>query len=87
MSFEWSVIAIAFAIGVYALVHGYIKHHRSLTPVSIFVVGFAFLITKQFFHEYQYVFLIPAVILIVSAHYMNYRLCARSKCQSPHHKH
>lgn len=85
--FEWSMIAVAFAIGSYSLFHGYKKHHRSLVPVIIFSVGFIFLVLKQFFGQYEILFLIIAVALIISAHFYNYRLCHRSKCSSPHHKH
>ena len=85
--FEWGMIALAFVVGSYSLFHGYIKHHRSLTPVIIFSIGFVFLILKQVFHEREIPLLIVAVVLIISAHYYNYRLCHRSKCSSPHHKH
>lgn len=85
--FEWSMIALAFAVGVYSLVHGYIKHHQAVLPLAIFMAGFTFLVIKQFFHGYENWLLVPAVLLIISAHYMNYRLCNRSKCSSPHHKH
>lgn len=85
--FEWGMITLAFVVGSYSLFHGYIKHHRSLQPVLIFAVGFIFLAAKQFFHEYEMYLLIPAVLLIVTAHYFNYRLCQRSKCSSPHHQH
>lgn len=85
--FEWSMITIAFLVGSYSLYHGYIKHHRSLMPLLIFATGFVFLVTKQFFHEQEFYFLVPAVILIISAHYINYKLCHRSKCQSAHHQH
>ena len=85
--FEWTMIGIAFVIGSYSLFHGYIKHHRSLLPVAIFSVGFIFLIAKQFFAGLEIALLIPAVMLIISAHYFNYRLCQKSKCASLHHKH
>lgn len=85
--FEWSMIAIAFTVGSYSLFHGYIKHHRSLLPVLVFSVGFIFLVIKQFSAKYETAFLIIAVVLIISAHFYNYRLCHRSKCASPHHKH
>lgn len=85
--FEWGMIGLAFVIGTYALVHGYKTHHRSYLPLAIFVAGFAFLVTKQFFLPYEAFFLVPAVILIISAHYLNYRLCRKSKCASPHHVH
>lgn len=85
--FEWGMIVLAFAVGSYALFHGYVKHHRSLVPVLIFSAGVGFLVLKQFFHQIENWLLIPAVILIISAHYYNYRLCHKSKCSSPHHKH
>ena len=85
--FEWGMIALAFVVGSYSLFHGYVKHHRNSTPVLIFAFGFAFLVLKQIFHEFEYSFLAVAVISIVSAHYYNYRLCHQSKCASTHHKH
>ena len=85
--FEWGMIAFAFFVGAYALIHGYKTHHRSLLPVAVFTVGFIFLITKQFFLEYESYFLIPAVLLIICAHVLNYRLCRKSKCSSAHHTH
>ncbi len=85
--FEWGMIALAFVVGSYSLFHGYIKHHRSWHPVLIFSVGFIFLVLKQFFPTFEYLFLAIAVLLIISAHFYNYRLCHQSKCTSPHHKH
>lgn len=85
--FEWGMIALAFAVGSYSLFHGFIKHHRSFSPVIIFSVGFIFLVLKQFFPQFEYLFLTIAVVLIISAHYYNYRLCHQSKCSSPHHQH
>ena len=86
--FEWSMIGIAFCVGIYALYHGYIKHHKRYLPSVLFVIGFSFLILKQLFNEQQNMFLILAVPFIISAHFINFRLCRRSNtCQSPHHKH
>ena len=85
--FEWGMIALAFVVGSYSLFHGFVKHHRSFTPIIIFSVGFFFLVLKQFLHEAEYALLTIAVILIITAHYYNYRICHRSKCSSPHHSH
>jgi hypothetical protein len=85
--FEWSMIGLAFVVGSYSLFHGYVKHHRSISPVFIFTAGFVFLVLKQFFHPIENWLLVPAVLLIISAHYYNYRLCHQSKCSSPHHQH
>lgn len=85
--FEWGMITLAFFVGVYSLYHGFIKHHHNYLPVYIFATGFCFLILKQFFKQYEYLFLAIAVLLIITAHYYNYQLCHRSKCASPHHSH
>ena len=85
--FEWAMILLAFIVGVYALVHGYKTHHKNMLPVFLFTAGFLLLITKQFFVLIEGYFVVPAVILIVSAHYLNYRLCTKGKCNSPHHAH
>ena len=85
--FEWSMICIAFFVGSYSLYHGYKKHHHQLTPVILFIIGFTFLITKQFSLSLEYIFLSLAIIFIVSAHYRNFKLSKKSKCSSAHHKH
>jgi hypothetical protein len=85
--FEWGMIALAFVVGSYSLFHGYIKHHQTIQPMLIFSVGFLLLILKQIFHQFEFWFLTPAVACIIYAHYYNYRLCHRTKCSSPHHKH
>ncbi len=85
--FEWAMIALAFFVGSYSLYHGYIKHHRNLKPIFIFAAGFVFLLLKQAFRDIEIWFLVPAVCLIIGAHFYNYRLCHQSKCSSPHHKH
>jgi hypothetical protein len=85
--FEWGMIGLAFMVGSYSLFHGFFKHHRNWLPVIIFSAGFIFLVLKQLFPAHEYWFLFIAVSMIISAHYYNYRLCHRSKCASPHHKH
>jgi len=72
--FEWIMIAIACAVGLYALWHGYKKHHRNVQPVIIFGIGIMLLIFKQIWHHYQFLFLPFAVLLIVVAHFINHRL-------------
>lgn len=81
-SFEIFMIIVAFAIGTYSLYHGWKKHHHSLFPFLMFLAGIALLFAKQIWHEYQLWFLIPAVLLIVTAHFTNYR-----SCRSHNHAH
>jgi hypothetical protein len=75
LGFEYFMIGVAFVIGAYSLYHGWKKHHHSFVPILIFSAGFLLLFAKQLWHEYQLWFLIPAVIMIVTAHFINYRSC------------
>ena len=73
--FEGGMILLALAIGSYSLYHGYKKHHHSWLPLVLFFTGFSFLVLKQFFTNHQTWLLVPAVLLIVTAHINNYRFC------------
>jgi len=75
VSFEYLMILLAFVVGLYALYHGYRKHHHNLVPLLVFSLGMVLLLLKQVFHAWQLWFLVPAVVAIVSAHYVNFRLC------------
>lgn len=85
--FEWGMITLAFLVGSYSLLHGYNKHHHTRLPILLFLIGFLFLIAKQIFIQFEIPFLSIAVVLIITAHYLNFSYCNRSKCDSPHHKH
>jgi hypothetical protein len=78
LAFEVFMIILAFAIGAYSLYHGRKKHHHSYLPLVIFSIGISFLLAKQIWHHYEILFLLPAVLLVVSAHYYNYRLCRKA---------
>jgi hypothetical protein len=73
--FEIFMIVLAMVIGLHSLTHGFKKHHHRLLPIIVFVIGISLLLVKQILHQYQIWFLVPAVILIVAAHYINYRQC------------
>ena len=77
--FEGGMIFLAFLIGTFSLLHGYKKHHHRKLPVVIFSVGLLCLVIKQFWAHDTLVLLFPAVILIVFAHYKNWRYCRRAK--------
>lgn len=74
-AFEYFMIFLAFAVGLYSLWHGYRKHHHSILPLAIFFAGIMMLIAKQLWHNYQLLILPFAVILIIAAHLLNYRSC------------
>ena len=73
--FEVGMVVLALLVGSYALYHGYRKHHHSLLPLSLFFAGFIFLVLKLFFIAYETWLLVPGVILIVTAHLINYKSC------------
>jgi hypothetical protein len=73
--FEYGMILLSFCIGILALYHGWSKHHHSLKSIYIFSTGIIFLLAKQYWHQWEIFFLIPAVILIVSAHVINFKAC------------
>ena len=74
-AFEYLMIAIAFTVGAYSLYHGHKKHHHNWRPLIVFSIGILFLIAKMNWHEWRNWFLVPAVVCIISAHFMNFRLC------------
>jgi MerC mercury resistance protein len=83
-TFEFFMIFLALAIGLYSLIHGYKKHHHNILPIILFSCGISLLFLKQLFHTYFLLFLIPAVILIVSAHWLNYKSCRKASCYLKH---
>lgn len=77
--FEYGMILFAFLVGLLALRHGFVQHHRSYVPFLLFSAGMLFLLAKQYWHYYE-LFLLPfAVILIVTAHVCNLRLKKHEK--------
>lgn len=73
--FEYFMIFLAFCIGTYSLWHGYRRHHHNVTPVMIFCAGIGLLVAKQVWHEFQYWLLPFAIVMIISAHLLNYKAC------------
>jgi len=76
--FEAGMITLAFVIGSLALYHGFKRHHQRILPILVFTAGFMFLVSKQIFLDYEILLLVPAVTLILGAHFLNYRLCRKS---------
>lgn len=79
-SFEFGMIGLALGVGLYSFYHGFTKHHHSWIPIALFLMGILLLLLKVSLHEWRFWLLAPAVILIVLAHYLNYKLCR-------HHNH
>ena len=75
LGFEYLMIGIAFVVGSYSLYHGHKKHHHSWLPLLLFSAGIICLLAKMHWHEWRNWFLLPAVTLIVTAHFINFRFC------------
>ena len=73
--FEFLMIALAFVVGVYSLYHGRKKHHHSYYPMVLFAAGISLLFIKSMLHSHSLMLLLPAVSLVVIAHYLNFKLC------------
>ena len=81
--FEAGMITLAFGIGSYSLYHGFKRHHHNILPLLIFSLGFVCLVSKEFITLYETWLLIPAVLFIISAHFLNYYFCRKANhCHS-----
>lgn len=76
--FEYSMIIAAAVIGTISLSHGLRKHHHKKLPVIIFLLGICLLVLKEIFLSLEILLLIPAAIMIISAHILNYRFCRKA---------
>ena len=83
LAFEYGMILLALGIGGWSLYHGYKHHHHQRLPLLVFGLGMVLLLAKEIFHEWKLLFLIPAVIAIVIAHFVNFRYCrAANHCHT-----
>lgn len=73
--FETGMILLAMVIGTYSLWHGFRRHHHRYLPLVLFTAGIFFLLLKQFITSLHIWLLIPAVPLIITAHFLNWRFC------------
>ena len=81
--FEYGMILLALGVGGWSLYHGYRRHHHQRLPLIIFGLGMALLFAKELFHDWKLWFLIPAVVAITIAHFINFRYCrAANHCHA-----
>lgn len=77
--FEIGMMSVALLIGGFTLFHGYKKHHHRLLPLFLFLAGMSMMILKHFFAANILWLVIPSSILIISAYYLNWKLCRLAK--------
>jgi hypothetical protein len=77
---EISLLVFAFVVGFYSLWHGYRKHHHRIVTLLIFSAGITFFVVHQFVEVpyYGIILILPGVISVLSAHFLNYRLCRKA---------
>jgi hypothetical protein len=81
--FEFGMIGLAFIIGANALRHGYRRHHHRFTPFVLFTIGFGFLLSKELLPVHRSWMVLPALVFIVAAHVINFRLCRKDSKLHP----
>lgn len=73
---EYCLLLFSFVIGCLALGQGYLRHHRRLLPLVLFVVGFVLLLAGHFWTDTaaaEYMLICIGAGAIVSAHLLNQR--------------
>ena len=78
---EVLLLGTAFVIGFTTLWHGFKKHHHKVTSLLLFSIGMLFFALNQFVHfPYStFLFITPAVVLVIAAHFLNHRYCVQAK--------
>ena len=75
---EFTLIGLAFVIGFISLRHGYRLHHHKIWPLTFFSAGIGLMIVKELLPGKPLWVLIPAVALILWAHWLNHKLCRKA---------
>ncbi|NLR64707.1 MerC domain-containing protein [Chitinophaga varians] len=73
---EYCLLLFSFGIGVLALGQGYLRHHRRLLPLLLFIAGFALLLAGHFWTaaaSWEYTLICIGAGAIVGAHLLNQR--------------
>lgn len=74
---EWTLIAVAFLLGLSSLLPGYVRRHRRWQPMAMFVFGAGLIMTvRLLFEDSQAVELIGVTLgglCLMTAHALNLR--------------
>ncbi len=82
---EYSIILLSLFLALYALAHGYLRHHKKTLPINIVSVGFLLIGIGQTWSHAELEFILTpfGAVLIGLAHYVNWRLIRKSQIQFP----
>ena len=82
-AWEHVFLILTAALGFTALFSGFRRYHRRLYPLVMLFVGvIVYWVKHDFSTSIQPLFILVGTSLIVSAHYINIRLCSSSKRDS-----
>jgi ABC-type nickel/cobalt efflux system permease component RcnA len=97
---EIALIGLSLIVGVYTLTRGYLRHHRRIYPIILFIAGLAIIAIGHFafgheLHEgevstidalgiFGAVIIPVGAIMIAIAHYMNRKMCLSCKVDHDH---
>jgi hypothetical protein len=88
---EFSLISTSVLIGLFTFTHGYLNHHKSLLPLSIFLIGLSIVfISHYMFHDVTHdgsispemIFSPVGAFLIGTAHYLNRKFSKKTSDKS-----
>jgi hypothetical protein len=82
---EKGIILFSLFLALYALSHGYFRHHRKTLPILIVSLGFAVISFGLLWGPEKFEFIISPIgaILIGLGHYVNWRFINKSKINYP----
>lgn len=82
---EYSVFILSFILAVFALSHGYKRHHKNLTPIIMVSIGFLTIgFGLLWGPENLESFITPiGAVLVGAAHYVNWHKIKRSDVDFP----
>ncbi len=88
---EYSIILISLFLALYALSHGYLRHHKKKRPILLVSLGFLIIAYGLIWSPERLESIITPLgaLLIGIAHYINWTLIRKSKnkfpdCTTPH---
>ena len=72
--FDWTLMLMGILIAGYILVKDFSSNHKNIFPIVIAIIGFATLFTGIETHGEQFYLNILGGLLIVSSHFLNWKL-------------
>lgn len=82
---EYSIILLSLFLAVYALSHGYLRHHRKKLPILIVSLGFLIIAFGLIWGPEELEFIITPIgaVLVGLAHYVNWSYIRKSETGFP----